>query len=372
MIVTLREKIRGCIAATWVGSAMGAAVEGWMPDRIERTHGYLNQLLAYRHYRDVTDWQRMPGTTEDGIERQKLMNVAVIAKKDRITADDLVGVWLDTLDPDKMVYKQERFDKSLLEMARAGVPPRELGRLWPFNNVVAMARASHTLGIINAGDPEGAAQDVYDVGLVYSGEMTFGLRWAALYDAAIAAALRPGATVRSVLETAQAYANYRGQKATPYGRYDTIRSEVDRALEIASRYTDPIVMRDEFYKIYYGGDHFVYAAAQANEVVAKGLAIFAVCQGNPREAVLSAVNYGRDTDCLAAVAGGLAGALSGASALDQEWIDQVNAATVADPYTNNRLDIDQTAEGLHGAVLHKLNKQRAYLDGMMGDAAYLH
>ncbi|HHX44446.1 MAG TPA: hypothetical protein GX714_10735 [Chloroflexi bacterium] len=377
-MVTLRDKIRGCIAASWVGSAMGAAVEGWSPQRIDETYGFVQELMTYKHYQAYTDWQRPPGTTEDGIERQKLMNTAVIRKKDRITADDLVQVWIEKLQPERMIYKQERFDKSLLEMAVAGVPPRELGRLWPFNNVVSVARASHTLGIINAGDPRSAAMDVYDVGLVYSGEMTFALRWAALYDAAIAAALAPGATVESVLATAREYALFRGQKGTPYAGYDTILAEIDRALAIAAKHADARAtedgwraMRDEFYAIYFGGNHFVYSMSQANEVVAKGLAIFAFCQGDARQAVLTAVNFGRDTDCLAAVAGGLAGALTGASSLEQQWIDQVNAATKADPYTNSQMDIDETAEGLYEAVLAKLDKERAYLTKMESVPGYL-
>lgn len=363
-MITLKEKIRGCIAGSWVGSAMGAAVEGWEPERIQATYGFLAELKPYKHYTRYTDWQRLPGTTEDGIERQKLMNTAVIRKMDRITADDLVQVWLDVLDPAKMIYKQEPFDKSLLEMARAGVPPRELGRLWPFNNVVSMARASHTLGIINAGDPATAAADVYDVGLVYANEMSFALRWAALYDAAIAEALKPDATLDSVLQTALTFADYRSQKGTPYGGYDHIREEVERALEIGTRYEDPMAMRDEFYKIYSGGNYVVYGQSQANEIVAKGLAIVAAARGDVRTAVLAAVNYGRDTDCLAAVAGGLAGALSGASALDEAWIAQVNAATKADPYTNSHLDIDETANGLYRAVLARLQRQRAILEAM--------
>ena len=360
-MVTLRQKIRGCIAGSWVGSAMGAAVEGWDPERIEATYGFLQELRGYKHYTRYTDWQRPPGTTEDGIERQKLMNTAVIRKKDRISADDLVRVWVDVLDPDKMVYKQEPFDKSLLEMARAGVPPRELGRLWPFNNVVSMARASHTLGIINAGDPDAAAADVYDVGLVYAAETTFALRWAALYDAAIAEALKPEATVDSVLQTALDFAAHRSQKGTPYGGYDRIQEEVARALEIASQHDDPIAMRDTFYERYAGGDYLVYGKSQANEIVAKGLAIVAVCKGELRSAMLAAVNFGRDTDCLAAVAGGLAGALSGAESLDPDWIEQVNAATKADPYTNSSLDIDETTDGLHAAVLSRTERQRATL-----------
>ncbi len=370
-MVTLRDKIRGCIAASWIGSAMGAPVEGWSPERIDSTHGRVEELGTYRHYASRTNWQRPPGTTEDGIERQKLMNTAAIRKGGRISADDLVAVWLAVLDPAKMVYKQEAFDVSLLEMARAGVPPRELGRLWPFNNVVSMARSSHTLGIVNAGNPLGAAEDVYDVGLVYNNEMTFALRWAALYDAAIAEALRPGATVDSVLDTAREYAGYRGQEGTPYAAYDRIAQQIDQALEIAAQHDEPLAMRKEFYAIYYGGGHFVYANSQANEVVAKGLAIFAAAKGDPREAVLAAVNFGRDTDCLAAVAGGLAGALSGSGSLSPEWIEQVNAATKADPYTNSDLGIDETGEGLWRAARGELDRRRAHLRRMEAREGYL-
>jgi ADP-ribosylglycohydrolase len=82
----LYEKIYGCLAASRVGSAMGAAVEGWHADRIQAAYGFLEQLLPYQHYaeRGVT-WVRPPGTTEDGIERQKLMCHAIIRKGGRIT-----------------------------------------------------------------------------------------------------------------------------------------------------------------------------------------------------------------------------------------------------------------------------------------------
>ena len=184
----------------------------------------------------------------------------------------------------------------------------------------------------------------------YSGEMTLPCAGRRLRRGHRRGA-RSGATVESVLATAREYALFRG-KGTPYAGYDTILAEIDRALAIAAKHADARAtedgwraMRDEFYAIYFGGNHFVYSMSQANEVVAKGLAIFAFCQGDARQAVLTAVNFGRDTDCLAAVAGGLAGALTGASSLEQQWIDQVNAATKADPYTNSQMDIDETAEG---------------------------
>lgn len=359
--MTLKEKFQGCIAGSWVGSAMGAPVEGWSRDRIREAYGFLDRLLPYRHYTAYTDWERPPGTTEDGIERQKLIATAIIEKQGRVLAHDLVTVWVRDLDPDKMVYKQERFDRSLLELARAGVPPSELGRLWPFPNVVSIARASHPLGLINAGDPQGAADDTFEVGKVYARETAFGLRWAALYNASIAEACRPNATVQSVLEVARRFMHYRAEAGSLYALYDTIEREVSHAVELASKHTDAMAMRDEFYELYEGGRYFNYGMSQANEVVSKGLAVFAISGGDPKEAILAAVNFGRDTDCLAAVAGGLAGALSGVKAIPGEWIAQVDGATRQDPYTNSRRTIEETADGLFEAFLARRRRLEAYL-----------
>lgn len=367
---TLRSKFRGCIAASWVGSAMGAAVEGWSPERIREEHGFLEELLPYRHYASYTHWERPPGTTEDGIERQKLFATAIIEKQDRIQAHDLVAIWLRDLTPERMIYKQERFDRSLLELARAGVPPSELGRLWPYPNVVSMARASHPLGLINAGDPMGAADDSFEVGKVYIRETAFGLRWAALYNAAIAEACKPSATVTSVLDVAKKYVHYRAEAGSLYALYDTIEREVDRALELAEQRTGAMEMRDAFYRYYHGGGYLNYGMSQANEIVAKGLAVFALSRGDPKEAVLTAVNFGRDTDCLAAVAAGLAGALSGIEALPAEWVGQVNAATAQDPYTNNRRTIEETADALLEAFVTRQSRLSHYLE-IMSEPGYV-
>ena len=366
----LRSRFRGCIAGSWIGSAMGAAVEGWSREQIREQHGFLDRLLPYRHCTHLTDWDRLPGTTEDGIERQKLMATAIIGKQDRIHAGDLVAVWLRDLDPERMVYKQEAFDRSLLELARAGVPPGELGRLTLSANVVSMARASHPLGLINAGDPRGAADDAFEVGRVYAAEGAFALRWAALYDAAIAEACRPEATVESVLGTARRFARYRAEAGSLYAPYDTVEHDLDHALDLAARHTDAMALRDAFYDRYEGGGYITYGVSQANEIVAKGLAVFALARGDPREAMLTAVNFGRDTDCLGAVAGGLAGALSGVEVIPPEWLDQVNEATRQDPYTNNQRTIEETADGLLGAFLTRRAGLAGYLD-LVGDTAYL-
>lgn len=363
-MITLQEKFRGCIAATWIGSAMGAAVEGWTGERITETYGFLDQLLPYQHYRSYTDWERPPGTTEDGIERQKLIATAIIEKNDRILAQDLIRVWLRVLNPDLMLYKQERFDRSLLELAQAGVPPSELGRLWPYPNINSIARASHPVGLINAGDPEGAADDTYEIAQVYLKKTHFGARWAALYNAALAHACTPDATVESVLDVARRFVNYRAEGGSLYALYDSIEQELDRALDLADTYPTWEALRNAFNDIYYGGKHITYGMSQANEVVCKGLAIFSLTQGDPRKAILASVNFGRDTDCLAAVAGGLAGALYGTTSLPDEWIDQVNEATEQDPYSNDHRTIEETADALLGAYRRRHERLVAYTEFM--------
>jgi hypothetical protein len=104
--------------------------------------------------------------------------------------------------------------------------------------------------------------------------------------------------------------------------------------------------------------------SQANEIVSKGLAIFALSKGDPREAILTAVNFGRDTDCLAAVAGGLSGALSGMHGVPAEWVVQVNRATQEDPYTNNHRSIEDTGDGLLLAFQARRQRLRSYLELM--------
>lgn len=108
-MVKLKDKFTGCIASSWIGSAMGAPVECWSRDEIKEKYGFLDHLLPYCHYRG--GWVREPGTTEDGIERQKLIATAIIEKQNRVLAQDVAAIWVRDIDPAKIVNKQEAFDK---------------------------------------------------------------------------------------------------------------------------------------------------------------------------------------------------------------------------------------------------------------------
>jgi len=353
---SLFDKIYGCLAGSRIGSAMGAAVEGWDMDRIAEKYGIFDKLVAYHHYN--VDWDHPAGSTEDGIERQKLMCTAIIKKQDRITAEDLVKTWVKVLDPNKMKYMTEAFDRELLAHAKSGtVPAWELGRLSKYPHLNTTARSLHAIALINACDTEGVIRDVYEIGRVYQPPSSDSFPWGAAYNAAVVHAMRPDATVESVIETALKYSTSK------------IRKEIEHGLDIAKKYSKPLDIRRGLNEMYtdkespYCADARMqhYRASSIYETVTKGLAVFAATKGNVKDAIVVSVNFGRDTDCLAATAAGLAGAFSGSGTISAEWIETVEQGTRSNPYTNSHMTIKETAEGLYRALQNKVRKMKDYV-----------
>ena len=74
------------------------------------------------HYNN--GWMREPGTTEDGVERQKLMITAIMEKRGRVNAEDVRKAWLDHMNPNAAGLVSEPFEAVLLAMAKSGLPAR--------------------------------------------------------------------------------------------------------------------------------------------------------------------------------------------------------------------------------------------------------
>lgn len=329
---------------------MGAVVEGWPYERIEKEYGTVDQFRSYQHYRN--GWNRERGTTEDGVERQKLMITAIIEKKDRVNAEDVRAIWLRDIKPESAGMVSEPFEAILLAMAKSGIPARDLGRYCDYAGLNSFARACHPIGLINAGDPEGALQDVFEVGQLYQTTGSRGLQWAAVTGMSIAAATTPGATVDSVIKTLH-------DGIPGWTMKEAIVREIDRGLTLTEHCGNFREMRNAFDSMY-SGTGMPYAFSYANEVVTKGICIFRMTKGNPKEAIIAAVNMGRDTDCLAAVAGGISGALSGGSAIPAAWIDQLDHATTLNRFTNSQRTLRQHADGLYEAFRSRLARFETY------------
>jgi hypothetical protein len=118
--VSLNEKFYGCICGAHIGSSMGAVVEGWSHSAIEEKYGTLDKLLPYEHYGN--GWVRDAGTTEDGVERQKLMITAIMRKGGRVNAEDVRAVWRTEINPKAPGNVSEPFEGELLAMAKSTMP----------------------------------------------------------------------------------------------------------------------------------------------------------------------------------------------------------------------------------------------------------
>ncbi len=358
--VPLREKFFGCIAAVHMGSAMAAPVEGWSWEKIQQQYGTLERLLPYEHYGN--GWKREPGTTEDGVERQKLMITAIIEKQDRVTAEDVRRIWLRDIKPESAGKVSEPFEAVLLSMARTSIPAQDIGRYCDYSGLISVARSCHPIGLINAGEVRGAIEDIHEVGQLYNTAESKGIRWAEVTVAGIAAATRPNATVDSVIGAILDNCD----KGNGYGlRPVGVLREIESGLKLTEKCQDFREMRQKFDSVY-SGRGIPYAQSYANEVVTKAVCIFHMVRGNTWEAMKAGVNMGRDTDCLTAVAGGLSGALSGPAGIPPALVEQVDKATALNPYTNSQRTLRETADGLHGAYLARLKRMAAFIKEMAG------
>jgi ADP-ribosylglycohydrolase len=358
--VRLHDKFFGCIAGCHIGSSMGAPVEGWEWERIEREYGTLDKLLPYQHYRNTSNWMREPGTTEDGVERQKLMITAIIEKQDRINAEDLRKAWVEHMNPDAPGLVSEPFEGSLLAMARTPMPAADIGKYCDYSGLVSLSRSCHPIGLINAGDIQGAINDIRDIGQLYNTANSRGILWAEVTVVAIAAATKPNASVDSVLGAIFDNCDKADKR---FVKEAGIRWELERALKLTAGCTDFRDTRKKFDTVY-SGKGIPYSNSYANEVVTKAVCIFKITKGNTWEAMKTAVNMGRDTDCLAAVAAGISGALTGADSIPKDLIKQVDYATSINPHTNSKRTLRETSDGLYNTFKTRLAKIKAYVEEM--------
>jgi ADP-ribosylglycohydrolase len=216
--------------------------------------------------------------------------------------------------------------------------------------------------LINAGDIEGAVQDVFEVGQLYQTTNSRGLQWAAVTGIAIASATRQGATVDSVIaDILKGHPRFVAMGAA--NDQMQVVAEIERGLEVTKNCKDFREMRAAFDAVY-NGRGMAYSVAYANEVVTKAVCVFRMCKGNTKDAMVAGVNMGRDTDCLAATAAGISGALTGASSIPEEWIKQVDYATTQMPVTNSRRTVRQHADGLYEAYQTRLGRMKSYVEKM--------
>ncbi len=323
MAKDILDAVYGCLIGGAIGDALGAPVEGWYHHEIKEKYGRLDKLIPSLRGNTGINYgenRKEPGdagaVTDDSTMRHYL-SYAIARKGGRITPEDYAAVLVEHMNP----FRVWRSDRIVLEKLRLGMNPWETGKNNMPNGAAAMAIAP--IGIINAGDPQQAYQDGFVIASVTQDGVDRDA--AATVAAAVAAAFAPGATVNSVLDQAIACGSF------------LISRYIQLAIDMARETNDIELFTQQFYdqmlywqspqpphKGKWNKAHFF--SGSSLEMVPAALGIFYLCEGDVNRCIVEGVAFGRDNDTIASVAANIAGAMQGASAIQDDWIQRVETA----------------------------------------------
>ncbi|MEU6461904.1 ADP-ribosylglycohydrolase family protein [Streptomyces sp. NPDC046976] len=288
----VRSRARGALLGLAVGDALGAPAENLKPSEIRARWGRITGFVADR-----------PQGTDD-TEYALFSGLLLARHGSALTPAHAEAAWHEWIT-ERATFRGAGFsERGTLENLRRGLAaPISAQHRHAWSDGLAMRAAP--FGVFAAGRPGEAARLVaIDGSVSHEGEGIYGGQAVA---AGVAAAMA-GAPVPVVIAAALAVIPDDSWTARSLRRAVAVAHRGERAVRSA---------------VVIGGYPWTDLAPEA---VALAFGAYATADGDFREAVLTAVNMGRDADTTAAVAGALSGASQGLSAIPAAWADAIGPA----------------------------------------------
>lgn len=344
MAHTLVDGVRGCLYGLAVGDALGGSTEGYPPEVIrERFGGWVTDIVGpfledWQTARPVSPFHKGDGhITDDTLMTLALANV-YLKVRDHLSAFDIADYLVPEI-ADKVIFIPELERETvlvnrlfyaekylLLRLRHAHIDPREAG----VGNVVNCGAAMYMapVGIINAGNPSGAYGEAIEIAGAH--QSSFGREAAGVMAAAVAEALRPDATVNSVIEVCLELA-HDGTRAAILAVTEAAGtcSSWEEAIPVLRDAVRPFDTVGEAYRTP-DLDARKPSRRNAIEELPVALGMLKATGGDYTSTVLGGVNYGRDSDSIAQMGGAVAGALHGEGVVPHHWLTQVSRASQRD------------------------------------------
>ncbi|MGW7257901.1 ADP-ribosylglycohydrolase family protein [Streptomyces sp. NPDC054834] len=369
----LDERITGALVGAAVGDALGGPVEGYSPDQIAERHGgRVHGIVgpwngdAWRTARPIAPYHKGDGhVTDDTLMTHALVRVYArvrdhldaYAIADHLVPDLMTTPrWIPELEaealPLQRIFLAEKW--LVARLAYGHVDPREAGT----GNIVNCGAAMYMapVGLVNAANPAGAYAEALDVAGAH--QSSYGREAAGVFAAAVAAATTPDATPESVVAACLDLAK------------DGTREAIDRVCQVAGDHRDfesalaPVREAVAPYDTV-GPDYRTPSLGARRpsrlhsiEELPVALGMLLVSGGDYRQAVLGAVNYGRDCDSIATMAGALAGALG--SPVPEDWSKAVAEASRLDLWEPARALAEVTREVFARDVRRRRSHEAAF------------
>nr|WP_174257802.1 ADP-ribosylglycohydrolase family protein [Phytoactinopolyspora alkaliphila] len=336
----------GCLLGAAVGDALGGATEGWSPAQIrDRWGGWVEGIVPpyyenWRTARPIAPYHKGDGhITDDTLMIHLLVEVYSQARS-HLGAYDVAerlvplmigkSVWIPELEaealPLQRVFLAEKYMALRLHWGHAD--PREAG----VGNAVNCGAAMYVapVGIVNAADPDAAYAEAIDIAGAH--QSSYGREAAGVLAACVAEAARHGASVDDVVAVALRLAK------------DGTRAAIEAVVDAASgaRHWSEAIESGQLRKAMRAydtvGEDYRDQGLGARrpsrlhsiEELPVALGMLVISGGEWRDAVLGGVNYGRDSDSIASMAGAIAGAMGGRAAVPHALADEVARASRID------------------------------------------
>ncbi len=342
----LFDKIYAAMLGGAIGDAMGGPIEGWHFAEIEDRHGVVEDLLPYEHAPDYHwHFSTRAGAYTDDTRLKHILCQAIVDAGGDVRRGDLVKACVEAY----YAAGSELERGFLEEYALAGLY-REEKLIWggrPTNGFVMM---NAPLGLVCPCDPMRAFALSYDVDFISDGYAKYSSAMAA---AAVAAALCPDATITDAIDGAlracQAH-RVEGELTRRWHGYEHVFQLNERlvrtAVEIAAGHDNVFSLRPEYYRAL----QVSTLGAEAAQTLAVALGMLTAAKGDVRDGLIGCVNYGRDNDSYASVAGAIGGALNGTDAIPSEWRATVEGANPEPSIEALSLDLTRVVVERQGRV----------------------
>ena len=295
-MITLQDRARGSFIGLAVGDALGSPTEGKTPDEITSRWGRVTDFL--------TDDQGGSDDTEYALFSAKLL----LEKKRELTSADVAQAWRRDIIKSDNAYKGAGFSEiiAIANLSNGLQPPQSGQHLHSWSDGLAMRVVP--FGIAFTGNPELAAQYAEIDGAVsHSGE---GIYSGQAIAAAISVAMS-GASLELIIQAAL--------DAVPKDSW-TFNS-INQAVKIGQNSKDVWNSIKPLHKAI--ACAYYYWTDVAPEAVGLAFGIITAAKLNFEDAVLGAVNIGRDTDTIAAIAGAICGAHNGIQFIPERWTKRI-------------------------------------------------
>ncbi len=323
------SKATGCLAGVALGDALGRATEFMTREQIREKFSWLDHfaapLDAHPGFADPL------GVITDDTE-QTLIIARLLATGELLTAErvaDALVAWARDHNGLSSPYLGPSTRRALARLIE-GASPYETGKQGTTNGA-AMRVAP--IGVAHPGDFDKALRDAIAASIP-----THNTHNAMQAGAAVACAVAQAMTREATIETIIAAAQDGARRGREFGAWSWA-TPLDKRIEFAVRLARQATSLDDALQTLYD---YVGVGLDPAESVASAIGIVVAARGEPMTAIFAGVNIGGDTDTIAAIAGGICGALRGIQALDARLVNEVERV--------NGLDFASIAEKL---VRHK-------------------